>query len=87
MVTHLAHVPLKALVVLEDLCSLLLAATELAGELINVCLCDLSVQVSIVFIEVIKVLSCQLLCISKLAGLVVDLPPAWQLSKLFNATT
>ncbi len=76
--SHLVHVTLESLVVLQDLCSLIITASKLAGELIDVSLSHLLVQVSVVLVEVIKVFTRQLLCISQITSLVIDLPPALQ---------
>ena len=73
---HLVHVTLELLIVLQDLCSLLITASELASKFIDVSLSHLLVQISVILVEVIKVFTRQLLCISQITSLVIDLSPA-----------
>ena len=81
--SYLAHVSLEALIVPQNLCGFLITATKLAGKFINVCLGDLLVQVSVVLVQVVKVLASQLLCIIQITSLVVNLSPAYRIRKAY----
>lgn len=76
---HLAHVALEALIVLQDLSCLFIAAPEAVCKCVNVGLGDLLVQVSVVLVQILKVLASHFLRIIQIASLVIHPPPAyWQ---------